>query len=122
MRERPRLGDRAGLFRSASLPAAFARYFARGMGLREPARGTLVKQFHRPAPEPLRNLLEDQQRDILLASLHRAGMRSADADSVGGVFLTKTCRETQSPHVQAKDLADVHPIDGAERLFYCHVL
>ena len=92
------------------------------MGLRERARGALVQQFSRPAPERLRNLPKNQQCDVLLAPLHRAGMRAPNANNLGGIFLTQSCRETQPPHVQAKDLADVHPIDGPERLFYCHVL
>ena len=49
-------------------------------------------------------------------------MADVYTDDLGRYLLTHASRDPQSPHVQAKDLAYVHPIDGRFCLFYCHPL
>ena len=53
-----------------------------------------------------------EQRDVLLAALHTADMRTIDAHALGDSFLAETGLDPKSANIFPKNLSNIHPQEG----------
>ena len=62
--------------------------------------------------ERLRQVPDREQRDVLLAALHTADVRTIDAHALGDSFLAETGLHPKSANIFPKHLSNIHPQDG----------
>ena len=53
-----------------------------------------------------------EQRDVLLAALHTADVRTIDAHALGDSFLAEACLHPKSANIFPKHLSNIHPQEG----------